>query len=322
MSTVYGWSNGVGGTHWYRIAEPLRGLQLSGHQTSTGAVMDDKQLEQCDTILVHLLHDEQNSEAWQKIARRGSHKLIFDIDDDVWNFDPRTETFKYWTRERLLQLQENISVADVVTTPSSYLAEILCDLNKNVWVLPNTIPQWLLEHNPVRFRQKFVIGYQGARQHVADFQMIGPDIALMIQRHRNTRVHLWGELNPLGLPPGRVIRTPWCADVPTYYRSLSMSVGIGPLRETPFNYGKSGIRAIEYAALGIPSILTDVPAYRPYVRDGLTGWLIPHGCSWLERLEWCREERDQLEQMGAVARRLARDWTTENNAQKWVEAYA
>lgn len=322
MTHVYGWSSGRGGTHWYRIAEPLRGLRILGTDTSIGPDLTDERLDQCDTILVHLLHDERNSEAWQKIAKRGTHKLVYDIDDDIWNFDPRTETYNYWTRERLLTAQENIAAADVVTTPSAYLAELLYGLNKNVWVLPNTVPEWLLHYQPTRWRQKFVMGYQGARQHVADLQMIGHDLALMLRRHRNARMHIWGELNPLGLPVSRVIRTPWCHDIPTYYRSLSMSVGLGPLRNTPFNHAKSGIRAVEYAALGIPAILTDVPAYRPYIQSGWNGYLVSHEDDWYETLEACYQDRTAMEIMGGIARRTAQEWTTEKNAHKWLEAYA
>jgi hypothetical protein len=318
---VYGWNTGAGGTFWYRISEPLRGLALRGHQTASGARLDDGVLDEFDTILAHTLHEERASEAWEKIARRNRHRLVLDVDDDVWNFDPRTDTHRFWTDKRLLRLQTNIAMADVVTTPSEHLADILSALNHNVVVLPNYVPEWLLSHNPYNPRQTFVMGYQGARQHTIDVQTIGQDVWTILRRHRRARVHLWGELNPLGWPEGRVIRTPWQSDIPAYYRSLSMTVGLGPLADVAFNYAKSAIRAVEYAALGIPAMLTDVPVYREYVHPGYSGWLIPPGETWLDTLEWAYSNREKVSVMGQCARGYAKDWTTEKNAYKWEVAY-
>lgn len=317
---VYGWNTGAGGTFWYRISEPLRGLALRGNQTSSGTQLDDQILDQFDTILVHTLHEEHASEAWEKIARRNRHRLVIDIDDDVWNFDKRTGTAQFWTVKRLRRLQSNIAMADLVTTPSDYLANILAELNPNVVVLPNYVPEWLLRHRMSR-PPWFKMGYQGARQHTIDVQEIAPDIFEMFRRHRNTSIHIWGELNPIGWPSDRVHRTRWNASVPDYYRSLSMTIGLGPLADIPFNYSKSAIRAVEYSALGIPPMLTDVPAYRDYVSPGISGWLIPPGETWLDALEWAYSNRDTVVKMGRCARDYARDWTTEKNAYKWEVAY-
>lgn len=316
---IYGWSNGEGGTHWYRIAEPLRGLGDLGHQWGTGPEMTDWVLDNHDTIITHMLNEERGSEAWEKIARRNQHRLIIDVDDDVWNFDPRTDSHRAWSDDRLLRLQNNIACADLVTTPSDHLADILSELNPNVAVLPNCVPAWLLKVRPFVPR-RFTMGYQGARQHAVDLQDIAMDIHAMFSRHEKARLHIWGELDPVGWNRRQIMRTSWNADVPSYYRSLAMSVGLGPLADIPFNYAKSAIRAVEYAALGIPAMLTDVPAYRPYVSSE-TGWLIPMGDRWIDRLEWAYENRGEIAVMGQRARIAARNWTTEANAKKWEDAY-
>jgi glycosyltransferase involved in cell wall biosynthesis len=319
MTSIYGWNQGVGGTYWYRIREPLRGLGTLGHQWGTGPQMTDWTLEHHDTIVAHMLHEERASEAWEKIARRNQHKLVIDVDDDVWNFDPRTDSHKAWSREMLLRLQNNIAMADVVTTPSAHLAHLLSELNPNVKILPNYVPEWVLSHRSGMNRRGFVMGYQGARQHAVDLQEIAVDVRTILDRHRKSRVRIYGELNPVGWP--RLDRQPWQPDVPTYYRSLHMTIGLGPLADIPFNYAKSAVRAVEYAALGIPAMLTDVPVYREYVTEGFTGWLIPMGESWVDRLEWAYQNRDQVEAMGKLARRQAENWTTEANAWKWEAAY-
>jgi glycosyltransferase involved in cell wall biosynthesis len=316
--SVYGWNGGTGGTFWYRISEPLRGLAGLGHKTSTGPALSDEVLEQHNTILVHLLHGERESQTWQRLADRRSHRLIIDVDDDVWNFHHTTFTAAFWTDERLLRLQNNIACADLVTTPNYALAKLLGELNPNVAVIPNTVPAWLLSHRRphdyVKATSKFTLGYQGARQHTNDFREIGADLLTLLARHRSVRLRIYGELNPLGLPPGRVIRFMWQHDVPTYYRDLNMTVMIGPLADIPFNYGKSFIRALEASALGIPAMLTDVPEYRNIIEHGRNGWLIPPGESWFPYFEWARTHREEVEEMGRVARGYAAQYTTETRA--------
>lgn len=321
--SVYGWSQGVGGTHWYRIAEPLRGLTLRGHYTNTGPTLDPYVIENHQIILTHMLHEESGSQAWQKIARYGTNKLVIDVDDDVWNFDSRTDTSRFWTDERLLRLQNNIACAHLVTTPNERLAEILSELNPNVAVLRNYVPDWLTrEPRRMQESRKFTIGYQGARQHSVDLQTIGHDLWRVLGWSR-TRLRIYGELNPLGLPPGKVVRVPWNADVPTYYRSLQMTVGIGPLVDIPFNYAKSNIRAVEYAALGIPAILTDVPEYRRVVIEGVTGMLVPMNSpsGWYEHLEWAYRHPEEMRTMGKHARMASPQLTTEFNSYRWEDAY-
>ncbi len=312
---VYGWNRGYGGTFWYRISEPLRGLATLGHQTSTGPALSDAVLEQNNTILAHLLHGEQESETWQRLAERGSHRLILDVDDDVWNFHHTTATRNHWTDERLLRLQNNIACASLVTTPNRALARLLHELNPNVAVIPNTVPGWLLSYRRrydyVKASSRFALGYQGARQHTNDFREIGTDLATLLARHRSVRLRIYGELDPIGFPPGRVIRFDWQHDVPTYYRDLNMTVMIGPLADIPFNYGKSSIRALEACALGIPAMLTDVPEYRNVIRHDHNGWLIPHGESWYPTMEWARTHREEVEEMGRMARGSVAHLTTE-----------
>src|SRR5678815_4360113 len=128
---IYGWSPGAGGVHYHRVAEPLRAAALHDNPCATGNIMSDEILERFDTILVHMLWDERNSEAWQKIAANGTHRMIFDIDDAMWTPD-RADVFKKtYTREVLHRIYDNVRAAHVITTPSPYIAEKMTIFNRN-----------------------------------------------------------------------------------------------------------------------------------------------------------------------------------------------
>lgn len=77
-----------------------------------------------------------------------------------------------------------------------------------------------------------------------------------------------------------------------------------------------GITNLEAAASGTPVIASDSPGIRESVRDGKTGFLVPHGdvaamASSIRRLSG---ERALVEQLGAAARRFAEEFTWANAA--------
>lgn len=318
---IYGWSNGDGGVHFYRMAEPLRVARTNGIRAAVGQALDNDVCEEYDTILCHMLWDERNSQAWEKLARSGQHRLVFDIDDVMW--EPDWAPFKkHYTPEVLQRVWRNIALAHVVTTPSPVIAEHVSRYNDNVHYCPNSVPEYLLRVN-MSDRPMPTIGYQGSPSHEHDFE---PHVLAGLLQFLDVRtdwvLHLWGPDMIDGGPPGRVFRTGWQNSVRQYYYSLSMDIGIGPLKRSPFNDGKSGLRAIEYAALGIPALLADEPPYRGWVIDCVTGYLIPPGESWFPYLEEIAGNPVLRRWMSDNARRVAADWTTERQFSRyWLPAW-
>jgi glycosyltransferase involved in cell wall biosynthesis len=54
----------------------------------------------------------------------------------------------------------------------------------------------------------------------------------------------------------------------------SWDIGIAPLADTAFNRSKSAIKTLDYAALGLAVLASDVPAYRGSLADGIGGRLV------------------------------------------------
>lgn len=330
---IYGWNAGTGGVGWYRIREPLRGLSLRGNTTRWGPELGPDIVGTFDTILVHTLWQEQESEAWEILARVGAHRLIMDIDDDYWQADTNAEIpavaslAKHYTPEVLRRLERNITLAHIITVPSPILAERIHKLNPNVYVLPNYVPESLLGFKREPPTDWWTIGYQGAPQHQPDVTMIAGELYRLIKRHRDLRCVFYGPgaIKAPDWPTDRLVSKPWEPDVPTYYRELARlcHVGIGPLYPHPFNDAKSAVRAIEYAALGIVGIFTDSPVYRGWVGHGDTGYLVPNHRirEWSQCISRLHNHPHKLALMSANGREIARHWTTEANSHEWEAVY-
>ncbi len=318
---VYAWSPGTGGVHHYRIAEPLRVLASNGYPASTGIELSDPILETVDTVLGHMLHTEEATEAWQRLAKLDSHRLVLDVDDAMWA--PDWHPFaRHYTPDVLARVYANVRAAHVVTTPSEVIAEHLAKYNRNVWLVPNTVPAWLLDHR-MPDRDRPTIGWQGSPSHAQDWTHAQQlNLAKFLVRNESWGLHLYGT-NPGGFARfgQRCLYTPWVNSVDDYHRRLSFDIGIGPLRDTQFNRSKSGLRAIEYAALGIVSVLPDLPPYRRWVRDGITGRLVRSHQTLRGVLQEVADDQPGRLAMATNARATARNWTTEARIKDWVTAW-
>ncbi len=322
---IYGWSDGRGGVFHYRIREPLRGLRLLGHETATGQALTVKQARTYDVILVRALHDPWSSRAWRLLKESNDVLLVYDLDDDIWAWHPNTKAFQYWNRERRLQAELNIQLADLVTTPSYHLAALLEHLNPNVHVLPNTVPKWLTKIGPnSQPPGVFVIGWEGAAQHLEDLQLIYTPVFRFMLRHPDVHFWLWGPDEFIELPAhldSRIRCFGWQPDVPSYYRSLCMNIALAPLQEQPFNETKSAIRVQEHSALGIPIIANPSLAYDGFLIHGENGLHANDEFEWELRFEQLYEDSRFRQRLGARGRELAQSWTTEANAQVRARLY-
>ncbi len=318
---VYGWRPpGVGGVNHFRIVEPLRVLADMGVTAHHGPELDDAILSTVDTVLAHTLHTPVCTQAWQELARIGSHRLVLDVDDAMWR--PDYHVFKTnYTPEVLERLYANLRVSHVVTCPTAPLAEHLAKYNPNVHVVPNTVPAWLVGHE-MAARDHPTVGYQGSPSHVRDWpQSQVKQLARFLGLHPNWHLKLWGS-RPGGFDHWpQVSWVPWQDSIGDYYRSMSMDVMIGPLAPTYFNRCKSGLRAIEAAALGIVAVLPDAPAYRDWVEDGVTGRLVRPWQTLSGVLAEVAADAHWRVKAAQNAREWAAGWTTEVNIGRWIEAW-
>jgi glycosyltransferase involved in cell wall biosynthesis len=312
---------GSSGVSFHRIEEPLRVLREQGYTAIVSDRLDDEHLAQVDTVLVSMLHEEQMTEAWHQLAKLDTHRLVIDVDD--WMWDPDIDALKKgWPKEALDRLFSNVRRAHVVTTTSSILASYLLKYNNNVWVLPNTMPAWALDVPKPGRDQGLWLGYQGALNRWHDWRPQVVGIAKFLRDNPDWGMGWIGDMRLGDFEGYRTWRTPWTADKREYYAKVAaFTVGLGPLRKTMFNLAKSGLRAVEYAALGVVPVLPDLDPYRPFVKSGYNGMLIrPHETT-RGILQDLANDLGWVERMAAQAREDAKRWTTEAAIEAWAEAW-
>ena len=129
------------------------------------------------------------------------------------------------------------------------------------------------------------IGYMGTLTHEADLRMVLAPLRALLRRHAG-RVRLelvgGGARQTVRRRSSRACRSatlhPRHEDaypkfVPWMRRHLRWDVAIAPLEDDAFTRCKSDLKYLDYAALGIPGVFSDVRPYRDTVRHRETGLL-------------------------------------------------
>jgi glycosyltransferase involved in cell wall biosynthesis len=314
--SVFGFHDGHA-CGYYRILLPFREMDAAGHSVDVNHGYSGR----CETQRIIVGQRISRGEAlpiWRRLAAR--HKLVFETDDDVFTIDTwNVGASLAHTPEVIDATQFAASAAHMVTVSTEPLAEVMRRYNDNVVVLPNHIDAALLDIERPR-RDRLTIGWAGGDSHLRDFEMVAPALRRFLDRNPRVDFHNIGTsyLRPMKLP-GR--HTPWATDIFDYYRGVDFDVGIAPLADMPFNQSKSHIKAVEYAALGIPVIASDVEPYREFVVDGVTGWLVRHEHEWGKRLYELTNDAAMREEMGAAAKERAAALTIQTGWTKWADAY-
>ena len=220
----------------------------------------------------------------------------------------------------------------MVTVTTEPLAEIMRRFNPNVRVIPNVVPDGVLQidrpHQP-----KVVVGWQGGASHANDVALIAPTLRHVLGKHRKrAELHLIGtnylptvwDCQPADVRAEHGRFTNW---IPInanldYFRAFDFDIGLAPLTGTRFDQAKSAIKAIEYNALGIPVLASDATPYRDYVVDGVNGYLCRRKSDWGRRLEELIMDDAARAEMGANGRAMvAAAHTMSTGVEKWSSAY-
>jgi glycosyltransferase involved in cell wall biosynthesis len=315
------------GCGYYRMQLPLGELKRRGHNVRISSKLLRYELDDVDVIVGQRVILPRITTMWQRLARENNIRLIYEIDDDLWNVPADNPARSLFCGHALRLLTANVEVAHAVIVTTESLAERVRPLNPNVFVLPNCIDESVLqvEHIDAAPGDPVRVGWQGSPTHRRDFKEVSHSLMRLL--HRDSRVQFWtlGGNYLIELEPSarrlakRIFAAPWVdQDWPLYYKRVSdMHIGLAPLATSIFNNSKSHIKALEYAALGIPCIASNEPPYRDIVQHGVTGFIVNREHEWLRCMQLLVHDDAARAEIGANARRHAEALTIQKNAHLW-----
>jgi glycosyltransferase involved in cell wall biosynthesis len=252
--------------------------------------------------------------AWfeRKIAESGI-PIVFDFDDAI--FVPyRSPSNGYLSYLKFPQKTGTIcKLATHVMAGNDYLAEYARKFNRNVTVIPTTIDT-----------EKYKLVEKSENSHVIT---IGWSGSFSTVQHLDTIREVFRELAKtekfrllvIGTPNYRIDEVdveaiPWKAD--TEIADLEkIDIGVMPLPDDKWSRGKCGLKALQYMALGIPTICSPVGVNTKIIKDGENGFLASNREEWIEKLKRLLHSYELRKKLGLAGRK-----TVEENYSAKVQA--
>jgi glycosyltransferase involved in cell wall biosynthesis len=320
---VYLTSSG-GACSWYRCYAPASALRRKGHEVFI--TKDEKlpEIAECDVLVVQLKLGREVYEL-VKWAKHTGKTVVYEMDDDYWHVDRSNPAYRIWGQPNMLRaLEELLRMVDLVTVTTDSLARSVKPLNKNVFVLPNMLPpdHWPEGPNDVSSHRPVRIGWAGSQTHYVDLKIVQPALEQVLEQRDDVEVLIGGggENSPLADHPH--IRFLSMVKLDKYPAMIEQfDIGVTPLWDSRFNRAKSDLKFVEYARVGVPTIVSDVEPYSKTVRHGETGFIAKNDKDWLKYLKRLAENPDLRAEIGANARAYAETRMIDANIDRWERAY-
>ena len=229
--------------------------------------------------------DLAQAEALIDHCRRHGIKLVYDLDDDLMGIGSSHPDWEQLSALRPL-IVRMVEEADSVHVATEMLSRKVLRFRPNARVVPNALDEriWteLSPIPPPDAGHPIRILYMGTPTHARDLALIEPACRqLRSEFGRKIAFEILGVTADdtfaawaarVDLPAFAARSYPgfvdWCKSQARWH------IGVAPLVDDEFNRSKSPIKAMDYAALGVAVVASDVPAYRGMIRHNETGLLV------------------------------------------------
>jgi hypothetical protein len=236
-------------------------------EVRTVSNLKEEDMKWCD-ILHYSRHVMISPKFIAEKAKEYNVKVIVDT-DDWWEVGKDHPKYNLWMASNVgPQIRQHMMYADAVTCTSDKLAAIVP--NKNVYVLPNTIPFGVgqFREHELPKSDKVRLVYASSAMNYAN--------TFIIAKAMKKLAHLPIEIVVVGYHEGEVYdviiqnltanktipyRTIEWTGTENYMDGYQGDILIVPSKATEFNAYKSNIKALEAAALNIPAVISRAEPY-------------------------------------------------------------
>lgn len=264
-------------------------------------IIDLFRLRKYDVVYVHLWVTPLGPPLFEWLIRKVAKKLIYDIDDLIF--------ISY--EKGLLKLLKGklkpiflMRVSDHVITCTPFLDEFVQQYNSNTTDISSTInSETYTPVNPYSDKGMVTLGWSGSHS-TSKFLYLLQDVLKEIYKEQPFRLLVMGDKD-FSIEDLEVEALPWTAESEINILQR-IDIGLYPLPlDDKWVMGKSGLKALQYMMLGIPTIATAIGANFRVIEDGVSGFLVKDGKEWKQRILELIKDHRLRERIGKAARERA-----------------
>jgi glycosyltransferase involved in cell wall biosynthesis len=292
-------------------------------------------IREADVVILHreFCRDVKTYEQVTSLAHSLKIPVIFDLDDLLFELpEYHPDRISGFFANALVPMLQAVIEADLVTVSTRSLRDYLLPFNQNIEVIPNYLDDslWQMKQpsQTVAENGAITIGYMGGHSHQPDLQMVLPALLEIHEKFpQKIRFHFWGINTPPELAPFSDLD--WCppksfeySEFAKYFQTQSADIMIAPLCENIFNSCKSSIKYLEYSAIGVPGVYSNVNPYSEIITDGIDGLLAKNSSEWVNQLSRLIENQElRVKIVVNAQKKINEKWLLSGNCSRQSDIY-
>lgn len=238
-------------------------------------------------------------------AHLAARPLVLDLDDPIWLPESSlVPSSLSWIRNWPGKAGSLLSAATLVTCGNSVLADHVTSRGVRARLVPNAVDLGRFRPMPRCPNRQAVVGWIGSHSTYPYLSSLLPSLQ-EVARFIPFRLRVIGS--------GRTSVAVEGVPVDAFSFSLEretedfscLDVGLYPLADDPWAAGKSGLKAIQYMACGVPYIASPVGVVADIGLPGVTHLVANTAADWQEALLALLRDPERRVEMGAAGRRHA-----------------
>lgn len=216
------------------------------------------------------------------LSRVFRKKIIYDFDDAIW----KANTSKQNRMVSWMKFHGKVSSicrwSWKISCGNDYLADYARAYNHQVYVNPTTIDT-AYHQLPLRkgANQKIVIGWTGTHSTNKYFESLEPVLEALDKKYPIEIVAI-SDQNP-NVTLDHFTFVPW-NKAQEIQQLAKIDIGIMPLENSVWELGKCGFKALQYMAMKIPAVVSDVGVNHQIIDHGVSGFLCENTEDWIRHL--------------------------------------
>lgn len=276
---------------------PSRALRGSfrGFWRALDRVRDVVAYRRADLLFVHRKTYPRPLSDWLHGA---APRRVFDMDDALDLPPPSRSLNDAETRRYRRRFERTVNAFDLVLCGNEDLAGRLP--HDRYELLPTPIDTERFAPSRVT-RDPKALGWVGHSDNLGYLESLHEPLRELSRRHPGLRLIVVAD-RPPHLPGVEVEFRRWTLE--TEIAGFDgMGIGLMPLDDTPWARGKCAFKAIQYMALGLPTVASPVGMNSEVIRHGDSGFLANEEREWVEALDRLLSDPDLAGRVGAAGRR-------------------
>jgi len=249
------------------------------------------------------------------ILRKRAVRIVYDLDDAVMFKNTLAESPYSKTRQK--RFRNMVKSCDAVIAGNTFLRDQALRYNSAVMVIPTSIP--VAKYSLKDYSQKKPIvtigwiGDHGSIHYLEKMKDVFEDLGRKYPGKVELKIICDVFFDCENMPVKKVA---WTRDKEVD-ELKDIDIGIMPLVDDPWSWGKCGLKILQYFGVGVPAVCTPVGVNRDVVKPEQSGYWATTPEDWVKSLSMLIENPGLRQSMGMQARIiLEQGYTREVNASR------